>query len=333
MAPIIQLAALRANELMPLKHDAKYSHHPAVHEYFIPFGTADFYSGLEAAVLKTAPALQATAEAFLANLRSVEATVSMPFHMAATAVQGTRFQLILASERIRALKDHDQDNLTDIALPIAQKRFNEEVLSAEHREVFINQILAELSQTLRNGEMHTAAQELLRTSLVLIWGAIEVLISDSCEVTVNCKAELYEVLLKNEKLKRRMNLKTPTFEDLKRYSFNVGDRLGSLILESNNLDSVGAIRDLFDALEPNNAPLQNLLRSDKFWLMWQQRNAIVHRRAVVDRQYLESTADRSSKLGERLNIRPEDIQKCFELARDLGINVIIAFSRQLTSNV
>lgn len=316
---------------MPLEYDEKYASHPAVQEYFIPFGTPAFYSGLEALALKAASSLQPASEAFLANLRSVEATVSMPFYMAAAAVHGTRFQLILASEKIRALKEHDRDKITDVAIPIARKRFEEEVLSPEHRDLFIDQILGELARTLSHGEMHTAAQELLRTSLVLIWGAVEVLINDACEVALNAKPELYEVLLKSEKLKRKMNLKAPAFEDLKRFGFNVSGRLGSLMLESNKLDSVGAIRDVFDALEPNDASLRELLHSDNFWLMWQKRNTIVHRRATVDRQYLESTGDRSSKLGERVSIRPDDLQDYLELARDVGISVITALSLQLSS--
>jgi hypothetical protein len=317
---------------MPLKYDPKYVDFPALQEYFIPFGTLDFYSGLEAAILAVALPMRAVSEAFLANLRSAEATVSMPFYMASAAAQGKRFQLILASERIRALgKESEHDKLAAIALPIAEERFKQEMSSPDHKEFYVQECLGELSQSLSNGEMRTAAQELLRTSLVLVWGAVEVLISDAFEITLNLRPELYDVLLGSENLKRKMNLKALTFEDLKRFEFNISGRLGTLLLENTKLDKVAIIRDVFDALEPNDAKVRELLHSNGFWLMWQTRNLIVHRRATVDRQYQDLTGDKSSKIGERLRIHPAKLEEYLELARDIGINLILALSRLVSA--
>lgn len=76
-----------------------------------------------------------------------------------------------------------------------------------------------------------------------------------------------------------------------------------------------------DALEGQD--LQKHLRNPKLWLLQQRRHLIVHRRGVVDKQYLEKTGEKLN-VGEQLLPTPAEIEEYFKDACDAAIALIKA---------
>jgi len=69
--------------------------------------------------------------------------------------------------------------------------------------------------------------------------------------------------------------------------------------------------------------LQKHLRNPKLWLLQQRRHLIVHRRGVVDKQYLEKTGEKLN-VGEQLLPTPAEIEQCFTDACDAALALVKA---------
>lgn len=314
---------------MPLNYSPKFATAPALQEYFVSLGS-DFLSMLEAEAAGLAAILKPVGEAFVANLRSVEAVACLPFAMASTARTAMRFDRIYLAERIKAEPiDDPPEKLDALALERARQKFDAEMATNDAREAQAQLTLQDLSRSLNNETMLSAAHELLRTSTVLLWGALEVLINDLGELLLNQKPYLCDLLSTNEYFKKRINLKSISFDDLKRFSFDLSGHIGTVLFENSKLDNVGIMREFFDALDKQNSQLRESLRSPILWRMGQRRNLIVHRRGIVDRPYIEATGE-DVKIGERLRVAPSDLQDYFDACRDIGIHVIRTVSSKLS---
>jgi hypothetical protein len=91
-------------------------------------------------------------------------------------------------------------------------------------------------------------------------------------------------------------------------------------LES-DLTSVPAIRDAYGALFPTATSWEESLLIVDFGDLCQKRNLIVHRRGIVDQQYLANTGD-ILPVGADLWIRPSEVEDLLEAGLHIGTEII-----------
>jgi hypothetical protein len=63
------------------------------------------------------------------------------------------------------------------------------------------------------------------------------------------------------------------------------------------------------------------------WILNQRRHLIVHRRGVIDREYLEKTGE-TLEIGDLLTVTPQEITGYFGRVRDAGVAILDALAEQ-----
>lgn len=191
--------------------------------------------------------------------------------------------------------------------------------------LFLERLTSRIGETSLDGVLgESAASQLfdpvcehLRQGTVLTWTALEVFCNDSFVTLLNHVPDLARTVMDHAGCKKRFDIKNIPLETLGKYSYNVSGKMGVLFTERQAIDHAAVMRDVFDAIAPQAVSLRGLLNQDRLWLLNHRRNLIVHRGALVDEFYLQSTGEQC-RLGSRLEIDLGDIQKDLNLVRDIG---------------
>lgn len=80
---------------------------------------------------------------------------------------------------------------------------------------------------------------------------------------------------------------------------------------------------VYRVIAPSDQELMKALGNRELWILNQRRNLIVHRRAIVDEQYLANTGE-SLQAGQEIVITPQDLDRYLSVTRDAGIELIRA---------
>jgi hypothetical protein len=213
--------------------------------------------------------IAAPAKVFLENINVAITTITILHTFAKTSILSSLFHQLVTRHRILA----DSDSLTvenmsreptpeeevshskiahEQALVEFQNRLNDRLERGQLFEKSCDYLL----DVLQNKQMETAAEELWRQAIVMIWGAFEVLCKD-----------------------------TFAGQDLHKH-----------------------------------------LRNPRLWLLQQRRHLIVHRRGVVDKQYLENTGEKI-KVGEQLTPTPTEIEEYVRHVCDAALALVKAANK------
>jgi hypothetical protein len=95
--------------------------------------------------------------------------------------------------------------------------------------------------------------------------------------------------------------------------------MGTFLLQAADFSELAVIKDTYSVLFPSDNSLRTALNEGTLWTLYQRRHLIVHRRGVVDRQYLENTGE-TLEIGSQLVVSPEDIKNYIAISRDLGLS-------------
>lgn len=264
--------------------------------------------------------LRQIALAFFDSLHGVIRTLSIPFHYTYSQVHSLHWQRFLMAERIRARGIENEEEREPAALKIAKERFVE-YLQGEGREVVVDDVLARLKELQDEPESLAAARELTRQGVVLVWSAVEVLARDSFVFLLNRRPILAEQLLAEQANRKRFSVDRIDWQTLASYGYDLSENLGTFLISKADLTSVPAIRDAYGALFPTATELRNKLADRRLWELCQKRNLIVHRRGIVDQQYLANTGDTLS-LNADLWIRPSEVEDLLEAGLHIGTEII-----------
>lgn len=318
---------VEASDAEELKFDAT---EKALLERFLFLSPTDFFDSLDSAISRLAPPLSEAATVFRDNLSSAIAVGSIPFAMARAAVVSRRFQAIHSAERIRALADvkAGEDLTPELqrrAYERASKRMDQECASPNGRNRSVKETMSELGGALTDSDFDTAASELLRQTLVMVWGAFEVFITDAVIGLVNERPELAMALLASEQTRRHFPSRGVPIDALAKYEFNVARSMGIVLSEERQFDSLPVIRDVLSIALPGKVELRRRLADESLWTLWQRRHLIVHRRGIVDHAYVSKTPD-TARIGSRLEVTSTQIDSSLSLVRDTAISFIDAVS-------
>jgi hypothetical protein len=294
----------------------------AVYEHF--FFSFDIAESLDDLRDRMPEPFSAIYEAFRRNVSAVIGVATMPYVMAGTAVHARRFQQIVMAERIRSgMLDAREEEREQHALTKARQRMTAEAGDQTSVQRDCEAILQDLANLLPLSNFDAAADELLRQSTVMTWGAFEVLATDLFVALLNNRPQMSAALFADERSKRKYSLKDikelPKLLD--ECGYDLSGQMGRILLEQHRLDDVDAIRVVFDVFYPNENGLRALLNSDDLWNLYQVRNLILHRRAMVDDAFIQKTGFRL-ETGSTLRINADEFTKYVLLVRDLGLHLL-----------
>ncbi|WP_138511935.1 hypothetical protein [Rhodoferax bucti] len=277
-----------------------------------------------AAIIATAASgpedLHLVAVAFAENLVGVIRTLSIPFQYTQSEVINLHWQRIHMAERIRALKS-DSESTDDVgALEKAQFKF-EAYQRQDGKDQIINDILARLLRLKEDPESLAAARELTRQGIVLVWSAMEVLARDAFVYLLDRQPSLSDLLLSDGTNRKRFSVERIDWQTLASYGFDMSKNLGQFLISRADLKNVPAIRATYQALFPLASSLHQTLSDKRLWDLSQKRHLIVHRRGLVDREYLEATGH-AVAMGDDLWVTPAEVESYIEATQAAGMALL-----------
>jgi hypothetical protein len=270
--------------------------------------------------------LRALGEVFKRNMDGVVCTMMLPYivseagmlHLRRTQLRtairmSIRAQMYRAaakdlrglpvSEEEAALDDEDEgqvEHRTSEALMA-------ELRNPEGRRSLISAAAANLvTFDVAYDELSRGGEELLRQCTVLIWSSLEVLAQDLFIAILNRQPQSVINLIRDEDARRLFQIKALQFETLAEFGYDVSGHMGDILARARSIDSIPVMKIVYRILSSGCREVIEALNDRVLWLLVQRRNLIVHRRGIVDADYLAATAD-NLDIGSELIISPEQL--------------------------
>jgi len=174
-------------------------------------------------------------------------------------------------------------------------------------------------------EITIAAADLLRQATTMTWTSFEVLFRDLVTVVLNGNPSLVSHLLRDDRSRQVLDLRRMDTEILAAPGFDLKDKMGDIIGSHDAFTRLETMRTMFAALCPTEKSVAQLLNDPALWLLAQRRHLIVHRRGIVDLQYLEKTGESKPK-GSLLALTPAEVVEQLLLVQRVGLAVTRAFN-------
>ncbi|MFZ2406528.1 MAG: hypothetical protein WAW41_15450 [Methylobacter sp.] len=264
--------------------------------------------------------LRTISTSFIENLHGVIRTLSIPFQYTHSQVSSLHWQRIHMAERIRAGGIPNENEREPTALASAREKFYA-YLQGEGNEKVADDVLDRLLWLKNDTESLAAARELTRQGIVLTWSAIEVLARDAFVYLLDSKPAYAGLLLADPANRKRFSTERVEWQTLATYDYDLSSSLGSYLISKADLKSVLAIRSTYGALFPTASELQKLLNNRHLWNLSHKRNLIVHKRGIVDQQYLDATGDKLA-IGDILWVAPREVEDLLETTLKIGTEVV-----------
>lgn len=258
------------------------------------------------------------------GLRGATSAASLPFELIHDAVNQRRFDRILGAERIRLLplpSEQEVENADELALSRAQESMRRFLDSLEGRNFVRDSIVYELDRSLRTPTICSAAAELLIQTLVSTWTIFESFARSFSIAWINGDPRRAEPVLASPDLKEYFGKQVVDIKVIGDHDFNLSKSMGNILFREKRLDSLPVIRSVMEALF-NDVHIRAAL-GDDVWMLNQRRHLFVHKRGLVDREYLERTGD-SAPAGKRLHITSHDVERYLESVQRAVIAIATA---------
>jgi hypothetical protein len=287
---------------------------------FLFLGPPNLLVGLDIEAARHGGVFGEAASVFRANLEAALHAASIPYLMAIQAARDQRFHSILTAERIRARSEPaDAD---ERALEKARRRFDLESETVEGRKHLEDDVIGRLARAMSGPPFAMAAKELLTQTLVMVWGALEVLISDVVKCMLNLNPSLALKLVTSDPAKRHFRREV-AIEDLAGHGFDLNRSMGDVLFADKHLDNLPGMKDVLSTLLPKADHLHSALAANELWILWQRRHLIVHRRGVVDSQFIANTGA-SEVVGSRLAVTSKDVDEALGKVEEIAIALLAA---------
>lgn len=244
----------------------------------------------------------------LDGLRSVTSAGSLPFQLVSHSVHQRRFDAIHAAERIRSLKVGAQElseEQNQRSFQSANARMSEFVRSDEGVRHFRDRIIYDLDQRLKSPAVADAAFELLVQTLISAWTVFESSVRSFVIDWINADPQRANSVLASPDLKPYFGKQVVDIAVIGEHAFDLTSSMGDILFRERRLDNLSVIRSVLEALF-NNSDVRGALAED-MWMLNQRRHLFVHRRGLVDAEYLRRTNDTVS-VGEKLSVTSSDVE-------------------------
>jgi hypothetical protein len=299
----------------------------------IPNNDTTFFFSLDAIISELPAPLRPSAQAFKVNLDSVSRIITVPYRIV---------HLSILPEVEREVKDlirqavRQKGDGRTFAEAITAKA---EALSrtSEHIEHVMlpgvrKKVIDRTSGALSDDQLAFDVQEIFLQSLVLAWGALEVLANDLFVVLLDSRPELSIRLMSSAPCERLFHNLKLDLKLLEAHKFNLASRMGQLLVDVHPIGTLEVMKVVFAALFGPSTVLQSSFGSKDLRLLHSRRNMIVHRRGYIDSEYIKNVGDNSLLLGTRLAVNIDDVRSSMEAVRDVVTCLLPAASSALTED-
>ena len=304
--------------------------------YLLPIDLCAIESEIEVIIGGKPGRIAGPAKVFLENVNAAITTATIPYTSAKTNVLSNLFRHLATQHRILVARDaltienmgreqtpEEEAEQNKLAHERALKEFQNRLNDQLEKDRVTKAWCVFLLDGLQDKQMETAAQELLRQAVVIVWGAFEVLCRDIFVGYLNSNPMVAQKLTLDGETRKIYQAKAIDLEVLSAYDYNVSNNLGDVFASVYDLSSLGAIRQTFSVLFPSEPNLHAQLRDKKLWILHQRRHLTVHKRAVVDKQYLEKTGEKF-QVGHRLTSTPAELEEYIRLVCDSAVALVKA---------
>lgn len=255
------------------------------------------------------------------GLRSVLSAATLPFQLILSGVSQRRWDRFSTAERIRLLKPSGEAP-TEEELKAAHEKAEERMqtfMASDEGSTFVRDALThEMVRRLEDKHVAFGVAELKVQTLVAIWAVFEHFASSFIVRWIDQDPKRSRSVLNAPELKSYFGRQVVDIEAIDDHGFDLSRSMGSMIFRDKRLDNLVVIREVMNALF-NDAKVRAALGTD-LWMLNQRRHLFVHKRGLVDQEYLRRTGD-TVPIGEPLRVSSWDIQR-YSLAVQIAIRAI-----------
>lgn len=237
------------------------------------------------------------------GLQSVVLAASLPFQLTNDAVCQSMFDRKHIAARIRA---DDCEGADVKALAFAKTEMANFLASSEGVHFMRDEIVHELDDRLSRANISAAAGELLVQTVVSTWGVFENFARSFIIDFINANPKMAQPILKSPDLKEYFGRPAIDIQVIGEHGFDLTGIMGNVIFHGKKLDSLSVIKKIMSALFKDKTVTVAL--GGDLWSLNQRRHLLVHKRGLVDEEYISQTGDKLVK-GDRLTITSADVEK------------------------
>jgi len=283
--------------------------------FLVPFSVDAEAKPFQNYVMNLQQDFRGVAETFIDRLQATIQTTAIPFLLANQAAHDKHYQRFSMAERIRALKvglepDESEDEFKSLRNNEARQTANSKMEAFVKSEEGLDLLVAETARFLlhqhSSSEIQAVAREILLQGTVATWSALEMLVGDELILLLDKHPELVPKFLSGPDTKRKFELPKLNLEELSSRGFDLSNQMGHLLLGERDLSNFATLKSACEALIDSNS-LREKLNDPTAWLLNQNRHLIVHRRGIVDEEYLCKTGAKL-KVGDQLTISPKEFE-------------------------
>lgn len=307
--------------------------------FLVPFSLEDEDRAIRDCLPLLPLPFRSIAETFIDRLRATIQTTATPFLLANQAAHDKQYQRISMAERIRALSikvepDEVEDETEARRDQAARVVANSKMDSFSKSEEGIDSLVSETARFLLNlhktPEIQSVAHEILLQGTVAAWSALEMLVGDELTMLLDNRPDLVAKLLSDQNAKRKFELPKLSVDYLAMRGFDLSKHMGRLLFEERDLSNLTTLKCACEALI-DSPDLREKLASPKAWRLNQNRHLIVHRRGIVDEEYLRKTGVQLS-VGDQLIVSPAEFEELLLHALSIGSEFLAGIASLVMPN-
>ena len=268
------------------------------------------------------------------NLRRMKTTAGIPFTLSWLAETKLTQERLRNSAQFKAADLHDPleadfgEKVEITQVEITQKEFSA-FLNSEHGAAAIDAGAARhliWFTTFQQGELKSAANDLLLQSVITLWGAFEAFCSDVVRCLLNRDPIYLKALTSNEETRRRFGKTKWSLSELLDVGLDLSSKVGDLLLQENDLSDYSSIKATLEALFPSEEPLREALSDPRLRILSKSRNLLAHRGGVVDVKFQKETG-LTSAAGDILTVSPTNLCEYLEAVGNSATTLLIALRK------
>jgi len=196
--------------------------------------------------------------------------------------------------------------------------------SEEGMQAYRDRVVDDLDNSLCHMDVAVGASELLVQTLISTWSVFESAARAFIISWVNADPARAKPLLDSNELKTYFGKQVVGLEVISDFGFNLSASMGDVLFLNKRLDNLGVVRAILGAFF-NDEDIRNGL-GEVIWMLNQRRHLFVHRRGIVDAEYISRTGD-SVALGERLPLRSDDVASYISAVQTAVVAIAVAVDR------
>ncbi|NOT19474.1 MAG: hypothetical protein HOP24_04250 [Sideroxydans sp.] len=307
--------------------------------FLVPFSLEQEAKAIRDCLPLLPDSFRGIAETFTDRLSATIQTTAAPFLLANQAAHDKQYQRFSMAERIRAGSIEKEPNESEDELEVRRNQAAQIIANSKmdtfcKSEEGIDSLVAETSRFLlhlnNTPVIQSVAREILLQGTVATWSALEMLVSDELTLLLDNRPDLVAKLLSDPIAKRKFELPKLNVDDLALRGFDLSKQMGHLLFEERDLSSLPTLKCACEALI-DAASLREKLAAPSAWHLNQNRHLIVHRRGIVDEEYLRKTGAKLS-VGDQLVVSPDAFEELLLHALSIGSEFLAGLVSLVMSN-